>query len=138
MDLKLLGITSSLLLAYNEGPQEEDTSHGDTGSRAAPSFDKECDRPAKIVSNADKNATEERHPHTVEYVYSSDEEPYIYLRKEPKADKNCYKNSTASEIQNQPKATEVKQEQGLGKPCAMRVWRIKLRNGPLKKYLPGL
>ena len=28
--------------------------------------------------------------------------------------------------------------QGLGRPCAMRVWRIKLRNGPLKKYLPGL
>ena len=29
-------------------------------------------------------------------------------------------------------------DQGLGRPCAMRVWRIKLRNGPLKKYLPGL
>ena len=110
VDLKLLGITSSLLLAYNEGPQKEGTSHGDTGSRATPSFDKECGRPAKIVLNADKNATEERHPHTVEYVYSSDEEPYISLRKEPKADKNCYKNSTAPEIQNQAKAAEVKQE----------------------------
>ena len=22
-------------------------------------------------------------------------------------------------------------QQGLGRPCAMRVWRIKLRNGPL-------
>ena len=110
VDLKLLGITSSMLLAYNESPQEEGTSHGDTGSRAAPSFDKECGRPAKIVSNADKKATEERHPHTVEYVYSSDEEPYISLRKKPKADKNCYKNSTAPEIQNQPKAAEVKQE----------------------------
>ena len=23
------------------------------------------------------------------------------------------------------------EDQGLGRPCAMRVWRIKLRNGPL-------
>ena len=37
-----------------------------------------------------------------------------------------------------PTILEYLDDQGLGRPCAMRVWRIKLRNGPLKKYLPGL
>ena len=57
---------------------------------------------------------------------------------------NYAKNKFFPRIRQEVKAIKAKNlalkliSQGLGRPCAMRVWRIKLRNGPLKKYLPGL